>query len=771
MSSGQKAALSLLISVLLFAAFTVAAFAGLFSILETRYYQPAVVSAMESKLSSISQSFNEYSDSHINRFSSFALSLSVKRSSLPSQTAEDIQTREDLSGLLMSETSGLKGIRVIGSDGRKIHYSTFSQDVLRKQQNLINYENYEKLGETPYETLQCTEDQKSRLILDSTNDRLIYSFVFYDAFDILQGTIAFYVESQDFNRYLLMQNLITVSEKSLLLHNKGFVFGIAQIGQELVSEEIGKKWSEGLYGTERLIDAQQFSFLMLSNTNSPKAVIAEVFREELFIFSDAVKIILLVSVFMTLYLSVLLLLNIKQDDTVFIRERIKKFQFALLNEYLETKEEIDWQKVITDIQLRRHEATRDLKKSLGRRGKKHIELVDSLLEKSWDEIFASIRKNIPQSVPQIAQVNTDEIKKMLEEILSTARVQSASVPKTAVKKAVQKPAAPVPSSLPDTPDELEELDEVEAVEDLDEVEAVEELDEVEEAEELDEVEAVEDLDEVEEAEELDEVEEAEELDEVEAVEDLDEVEAVEELDEVEEAEELDEVEAVEDLDEVEAVEELDEVEEAEELDEVEEAEELDEVEEVEELDEAEEAGKPAEEDVTVHKGFDVHYEEADDSFSVSESAIFRSVLAEELTFGDLTLTEKESSHEDTKIHFEIAFPDFSDLDKEEQIKAEPKKNEHPSVSLDNSKITDNSFEDYEELDKAEIVDLINDASPFTFAMQFASPPQVTELTSAEEETEESIIEKDGLFTIPREIKQKEIPIDKDFMNLVDSVLK
>jgi hypothetical protein len=645
---------------------------------------------MESKLSSISQSFNEYSDSHINRFSSFALSLSVKRSSLPSQTAEDIQTREDLSGLLMSETSGLKGIRVIGSDGRKIHYSTFSQDVLRKQQNLINYENYEKLGETPYETLQCTEDQKSRLILDSTNDRLIYSFVFYDAFDILQGTIAFYVESQDFNRYLLMQNLITVSEKSLLLHNKGFVFGIAQIGQELVSEEIGKKWSEGLYGTERLIDAQQFSFLMLSNTNSPKAVIAEVFREELFIFSDAVKIILLVSVFMTLYLSVLLLLNIKQDDTVFIRERIKKFQFALLNEYLETKEEIDWQKVITDIQLRRHEATRDLKKSLGRRGKKHIELVDSLLEKSWDEIFASIRKNIPQSVPQIAQVNTDEIKKMLEEILSTARVQSASVPKTAVKKAVQKPAAPVPSSLPDTPDELEELDEVEAVEDLDEVEAVEELDEVEEAEELDEVEEVE---------------------------------------------------------------------------------ELDEVEEVEELDEAEEAGKPAEEDVTVHKGFDVHYEEADDSFSVSESAIFRSVLAEELTFGDLTLTEKESSHEDTKIHFEIAFPDFSDLDKEEQIKAEPKKNEHPSVSLDNSKITDNSFEDYEELDKAEIVDLINDASPFTFAMQFASPPQVTELTSAEEETEESIIEKDGLFTIPREIKQKEIPIDKDFMNLVDSVLK
>ena len=84
---------------------------------------------------------------------------------------------------------------------------------------------------------------------------------------------------------------------------------------------------------------------------------------------------------------------------------------------------------------------------------------------------------------------------------------------------------------------------------------------------------------------------------------------------------------------------------------------------------------------------------------------------------------------------------------------------------------DDLIEDYEELDKAEIVDLIDDTSPFTFAMQFASPQRVTELSAADDEIEEAIVEKDGLFTIPREIKQKEVPIDKDFMSLVDSVLK
>ena len=155
---------------------------------------------------------------------------------------------------------------------------------------------------------------------------------------------------------------------------------------------------------------------------------------------------------------------------------------------------------------------------------------------------------------------------------------------------------------------------------------------------------------------------------------------------------------------------------------------------------------------------------------MSESAIFNTVLAEELTFGDRTIKQKEDDTEDTTIHFEIAFPDFSSLDKEEQIKVEQHK-DYPIIQDSPHTSADNTSDEYEELDKAEVVDLINDTSPFTFAMQFAAPPKITELKAADEENEDAIIEKNGLFTIPPEIKQKEIPIDKDFMNLVDSVLK
>lgn len=47
MTSGQKTALSVLISVMLFGAFAVAAFAGLFSAIDARFYEPAKISQID----------------------------------------------------------------------------------------------------------------------------------------------------------------------------------------------------------------------------------------------------------------------------------------------------------------------------------------------------------------------------------------------------------------------------------------------------------------------------------------------------------------------------------------------------------------------------------------------------------------------------------------------------------------------------------------------------------------------------------------------------
>ena len=54
MTSGQKVAISLLTAILVFAAFAVLSFTKLFSVVETRFYQNAIVRDVNGKLADVS---------------------------------------------------------------------------------------------------------------------------------------------------------------------------------------------------------------------------------------------------------------------------------------------------------------------------------------------------------------------------------------------------------------------------------------------------------------------------------------------------------------------------------------------------------------------------------------------------------------------------------------------------------------------------------------------------------------------------------------------
>jgi hypothetical protein len=103
-----------------------------------------------------------------------------------------------------------------------------------------------------------------------------------------------------------------------------------------------------------------------------------------------------------------LCLNIKHDDEAIIREKIRKFQLAFFYEYFKKCEEINWHTVSSDIMYRKDAISNAIKKSLGKHGKKHKELVDALLEKSWDEIFASFGKQTGESAPTILPAKTNQ---------------------------------------------------------------------------------------------------------------------------------------------------------------------------------------------------------------------------------------------------------------------------------------------------------------------------------------------------------------------------
>nr|WP_318706279.1 hypothetical protein [uncultured Treponema sp.] len=607
MTSGQKTAVSLLISVVLFAAFVVAAFTGLFSVIDARFYEPGKISQIQKHLDTVSENFNEYIETLESRFgkneNSF-LKQTCVQSYIENQPSDEvIRERSKLSGDLFSQTPGLLGMRLIDKNGSSVHFSTFSSDVLNRTSEIVSYKNYTDAitltgeKEIPFDKISSPDSYGTngvvcKTVFDGRDNRIILSFPYYDSYKAYRGTFVFYVNANDFNRVLLSKKLITFGDTGNLVsglnfeeekketeYKSGFVFGIPAIGKKIFEQEILSRWEKGLFAPEKIVyKSSEDSFaiqeydaaienkksdnnywVLVSSTKTDFGYIGGIYPDEMFAMPDAVKILLLICIFVTLFLVVFLAVNLKQDDMVVIRERIRRLQLGIVSEYLKKKENVDWQVVSGKIAERRQDVTLEIIRSLGRKAKKHDKEVNELINRSWDELLAAMSVQVRKENNENGLTNAAEIKSMLEELLSSGNIKVQTVGSAVnVMPVTVKHSKSVPVT-----EQVQELDKVE------EAEAVEELEEIEEAEAVDELEEVEDAESVEELEEVEEAEAVEELEEVEDAEAVDELEEVEEAESVEELEEVEEAEAVEELEEVEDVEAVDELEEVEEAEVVE----------------------------------------------------------------------------------------------------------------------------------------------------------------------------------------------------------
>ncbi|MDD6295161.1 MAG: hypothetical protein PUA64_04175 [Treponema sp.] len=610
MTTGQKNAVSLLVSLVLFATFSMVAYSGLFSFIETRFYQPAKIQQIRQKLDGISDCYDSYISSIFQKIETYCESKEFF--SYMEQQASDslVRERTRLTGELFNSIPALSGIRIVDVNGRNVHFSTFSADFLRNSENLRSYRNYLDLKnplqqpEIPFEKISFSNilsdgkngeknDRKYRFFADSECDRLIISLPVYDSYKVLKASAVFYLNSMDFNRELLKTNIVAVSDSSDFLNLAdgksglyGYVFGLPVAGRQMLENLVLASWQTTGDGPERLASYENGFWVLFSSRKSSFAVISGVYRDEIFAMPYSVRILLLVCAFISLFLVVCLLVSLKHDDLVVIRSRIRRFQFAVVNEYLNDKMEIDWKATAKSIYDRKGEISDSIRRSLGkRRLKKYSREIDELLEKSWNEIFnvLNVRSGAEIAASATEKLkDTVELRQMLEEILSNTSIKVHSI---------QEPLAHAEAA-----ELAEPADEVEEAEDSELAEPAEVADEVEEAEAAELAEPAELADEVEEAEDAELAEPAELADEVEEAEAAELAEPAEVADEVEEAElaEPEEVaDKVEEAEVAEPAEVADEVEEAEAAELAEPAELADEVEEAEEAEVAELA-EPAE---------------------------------------------------------------------------------------------------------------------------------------------------------------------------------
>ena len=718
MSSGPKIALSLLISVLIFAGCVFLSIAGGFKLIEVQFYQPRVIANANDRLSSIEKAYGEYSSNLDNEFRKFLSEKSVKTFIERAPEKEAMNERGKLSALLYQKISGLNGMRLIENDGIHIHFSTFGEDTLTETSSLISYKNYTDANKIPFTLLEASDGEKqTKIYFDSIKNELVFSYPFYDNYTAYRGTFIFYVLGDDFTQYLIDRELVSLNARGTVCSPNGFVFNLPITGRELLMKEIEQRWSRKIQNVEQLVqsDTKSENIFIITQGND-RIKIGEIRTQDAFEFSDIEKLLLLICLFITLYLIIFLLFNIRHDDMVIVCRRLRKFQYELLKEYIDRKDSMDWKTLSKEIAHRKNDVNSEIKKSLGRRGKKHSKEVDELLEDLWTDVMSAMGGNVS----------------VVRQVVSSNPMAVASTEKTAAA------------------DNIEELEEVS---DADEVE---ELEEIPDADEVEELEEIPDADEVEE---LEEIPDADEVEELEEIPDADEV---EELEEIPDADEVEELEEIPDADEVEELEEIPDADEVEELEEVSDA---DEVEEISETVSKAEPELPATEEISEEKmskfmnSSDTEMEEVqlDEFIDISEDESFAS-------------NKKKNSDEEVEI-IEESYEEFKKSDSPDEEISENAENIKREASR-NFSISTLNFDSLDEEDQAKETKishgLLNKAENVA-TTQVKKGGLLNKVLKAN--STKTIVEEDGIFSINKNLETSGIQQDPELKALVDSVLK
>lgn len=630
------------------------------------------------------------------------------------------------------------------------------------------------------------------IIFDGDEQRLIFSYKIQtlDEKPVLCSAI-FYVNPVDFANLLVENHVVSVNEPISLVSsadgkNGGFVFGLPNVGKNIFASEILKKWNQGVFGPDEIVasaaskiegisvpvsenSAQEFepetgsekkdsekmtvlpsagsekniSWSLISSRNAKFLHVGGIFSSETLKMPFYVRILLFVCAFVTVCLIVVIFFNIRKDDSVVIKSKIRAIQIGLLNEYFE--KDVDRKKVAAMIAAQKDALTAKIKKSLGRRGKKYGSDLDVILNKSWEDIITILSGAEKTScMAELSSSSIKEIRKIFEEVLATntLKVENLESARKEKNPPLKTSETSVSEKLPEGLDEVEELCDAEPLEEAPEAESVEEVENLEEIEPLEETEpldpesdgALEELEEPDELENLEEIEPAEEL--------LPEPEELDEAEELEEPDELEEVEPSETIEPSETAEPSVDIaffENPEELSE-------DETEKNETLSGSIEIS-----------GCEQKFCTKDNSvtFVPSENCDRRKFEGSEpLVISDSATPLKNDSDDDVGKDFVIYRPfDFA------------KENSENSDS-ESTDFTESEENAREAQDAAPLEELSSEKDGFMFTTFAENDAGVTELP-----LDAIVLGEDGVFHISSEIAKVEMPIDEDFKKLVDSVIR
>ena len=820
MKSFVKNAVGFLITIIICGGLTVASSLGMFSKIEKNFYEPARLKLIRDRLDVVADSSNEYITSILEKFGPEDGGFLSNKAVTTYFMREPSREVGRLFGKLLDDVPGLDGVRIIEASGKSVQYSSYKNDS-RNDHGNKTYSNYNELRtysghqELPYSVVTAfietesddaeyvdeessegtggeevkdsetvlPEVNKYRLVFDGNEQRIIISYPYY--YDDRSYSVIFYVNPIDFINKLVEQHIISINEQLALISSKdgtagGFVFGMPKVGQNLLANEILRRWRMRSYGPDEIastskinvtgitadenngqISQEQQKFIswnLISSRNAKFIEIGGLYSMDMLAMPPYIRILLLICSFLTICLIVVILFNIRKDDDIEILSRIKKVQIGLLNEYFENN--VERSKVAALIENQRDELTARIKKSLGRRGRKYGEDLTIILNQSWQDIINILAGADAVRMKGLSTGDMTEIRRMFEEVVShsTLRVQavtqfpSRQPPKNKKELNTENVSIPLAREMPELQQKLEnEVEEIEPVEELEDVEEISEeepVEELEDAEEIPEAEPVEES-----AASFEVLEESDFVEEIETLEVDDDVEILQEEKEecspgltneqLRESEELLEIMPVDD-------------------------------DKTDVLDAADTNSENVDyEDSSISEFVDVS-ENIEYSSPRDEVAKFEGT--EPLVIGDFLETKNINSSENDDLTEDFVVYDSEMLFNEEKsnicektteiLKASESEELKKNDSTENS-MKDNEIEELEEYEFPKELESVSDVrNQFMFTKFAANDNNVTDLPP-----DAIIQDKDGVFSISENLIPTGVKIDEEFKKLVDSVLR
>lgn len=731
MTSGQKTAFSFLSALLIFGAFVIFAQTGLMSKIETKFYAQSRIAQKQSQVDKLSESCNSYISDIFSKIqdgdSAFLKAPSVKSFVQQNPSEKDEIDRRNLTIKLLDELDGLEGIRLIENNGRNIHFSTFESDVMKVDGLKKQYKNYPdvqaELKEFDSSVVLVNQNApESKIILDSNANRIIISFPFYITEKTCFASLVCYFNQYSLEQLLINKQELSIGENFLIAcddsYKGGFIADVPLDGKKEFLQAAVKVWSkksESKNQVERILEGKDNSYwVMMTGTSGKFINVSAAVNSSYFELPKEYIWLIYISVFITILLIAFLIFSLKRDYLTVIKQRVKKVQFGMINEYLENKQKVEWASIARQLEFRKEEFSDEIKKSIGGKSKKHEKEINEFLDKSWEEIISVINSQKEKETGSLNGASIEEIRRVIEEVLQTAKINVNNV---------------VPQTQGVTP--VEEVSDVEEISDAEEIEEIEEIGEAEE---------------ISDAEEIPEAEAVEEIEEVEEIADAEEVSGVEEI---AEAEEIAEVEPEEEISDVEEISPADKtvVQNAPQADETIAIE----AEEAEEVSDADDAHKESEEleDIDINIVEEAEPEDSETAVDIPDVNI-----------------DEEKELELAAVKVKMEAQEFSATD--DAFTEEPGiGTAHPSrdsVPYDDSYRFVVYIPDFCEPDEL----LPAGENNFSLTSFGADGVPVTEL---EGESPESIVQDKGVYSISSELEYSNVKLDPVFKELVDSVIK